>query len=267
MSSSKADEPLHGEWNIGGFRTRWMQWGSGRPDLVGIHGFAASPRTWHRIAPMVTGKGKSLLSVGLPYHNGEDPLTQPDLDLMHYTEALTATFRAMGVQHVPVMAHSFGCRILIAAAVHDPDLFPKLIMTAPGGFQPKEDWLFSVFRRQPFLFFLRREQLMKRGLLRLAPDIREEKLLLMGKVFEKLSLSYPGISPRAAGLLPLLKLYPGQTSLIMGSDDPMVPASYAPRIAAYFNNAATYTITGGGHVPMLREPEAYFRILEQILGW
>ena len=123
-----------------------MQWGSGRPDLVGIHGFAASPRTWHRIAPMVTGKGKSLLSVGLPYHNGEDPLTQPDLDLMHYTEALTATFRAMGVQHVPVMAHSFGCRILIAAAVHDPDLFPKLIMTAPGGFQPKEDWLFSVFQ-------------------------------------------------------------------------------------------------------------------------
>lgn len=216
---------------------------------------------------MMVSKGKSLLSVGLPYHNGEDPLTQPNLDLLRYTEALTATFRAMGIQHVPVMAHSFGCRVLIAAAVHDPGLFPHLIMTAPGGFQPKEDWLFSVFKRQPFLFLLRREQLMKRGLLRLAPDIREEKLLLMGKVFEKLSLSYPGTSPRAAGLLPLLKLYPGQTSLIMGSNDPMVPASYGPKIAAYFRNVTTYTVQGGGHVPMLKEPDAYFRILEQALDW
>lgn len=267
MISSAFPEPLYGEWSIGGFRTRWMQWGSGKPDLIGLHGFAASTRTWHLIAPQVIESGRSLLSIGLPFHNGEDPLSQPDLNIIRFAEALTGLLRALNIQQTPVVAHSFGCRVLTAAAIHDPDLFSHLVMVAPGGFHPKEDLLFSLFRKQPFLYALRQEWLMRKGITRIVPDVKPEKIILMGRIFEKLALSYPYTSPRALGLLPLLSVYTGETTLIMSTDDPMLPFSYHKRIEKYFSNVVTEPVLGGGHVPMLREPDVFYSILSRRLGW
>lgn len=267
MTSSELREPLYGEWNIGGFRTRWMQWGTGRPDLIGIHGFAASTRTWHLIAPMMQDQGKSLLSIGLPYHNGEEPPEQTELNIVRFAEALTALLRALGIQEVPVMAHSFACRIVVAAAVHDPSLFSRLLMVAPGGFHPKEDLLFRLSRHQPMRYLLQQEWLMQRGLLRLAPDIPPEKLVRMGRIFVKLASCYPYTSPRYLGLLPLLNMYEGPVTLIMGTDDRMLPFAYHQRIERYFRNVKTVGIEGGGHVPMLRQPDRFFEVMSEALGW
>ncbi|MCC5926497.1 MAG: alpha/beta hydrolase [Bacteroidetes bacterium] len=267
MTSSEQRDPLYGEWNIGGFRIRWMQWGTGKPDLIGIHGFAASTRTWHLIAPQIIDQGKSMLSIGLPYHNGEDPETQPDLNIVRFAEALTGLLRSLGIQEVPVVAHSFGCRILSAAAIHDPALFSRLILVAPGGFHPKEDILFRLFRRQPLRFLLQQDWLMQKGLLRIAPDINPEKLIMMGKVFHKLTMSYPYTSPRALGLLPILSVYTGRTTLIMGRDDGMLPFGYHKKIARFFKDVRTVEIPMGGHVPMLRQPEAFFQVLADELEW
>lgn len=267
MTSFELPEPIYGEWNIGGFPIRWMQWGAGKPDIIGLHGFAASTRTWHLIAPHIVAGGRTLLSIGLPYHNGSDPLVQPNLNIVRYAEALTGILRAFDIQKAPVIAHSFGCRVLCAAAIHDPNLFSHLLMVAPGGFHPKEDLLFSLFRKQPFLYALRREWLMKKGMMRIAPDSNPEKLVQMGLIFEKLALSYPYTSPKALGLLPLLSAYSGKTTLIMGTDDTILPFSYHKRIEQYFSNAVTEPVEGGGHVPMLRKPDLLYAILRARLEW
>jgi pimeloyl-ACP methyl ester carboxylesterase len=244
-----------------------MQWGTGKPDLIGIHGFAASTRTWHLIAPHIVAQGRSLLSIGLPYHNGEDPAAQPDLNVVRFAEAFTGLLRALGIQEVPIMAHSFACRVVTAAVIHDPSLFSQMVLVAPGGFHPKEDFLFSLFRRQPMRYLLQQDWLMQKGLLRIAPDINPEKLNLMGNVFKKLALSYPYTSPRALGLLPLLSVYSGKTTLIMGADDKMLPFAYHKRIERYFVDVNTVEIPLGGHVPMLRQPDMFYQVIANELDW
>jgi pimeloyl-ACP methyl ester carboxylesterase len=258
-------EPLVGEWSLGGFRTRWMQWGSGVPDIVGIHGFAASTRTWHMVAPRLQRAGYSVLSVGLPYHADEQPAELPDLNVVRFAEALTATLRSLHVEQVTLLAHSFGCRVATAAVVTDPALFRELIMVAPGGFRSAEDFTFGLLKVFPFSWMLNGTALVRFILSRLVPDVSAEKRDQAVEIYRKLVSSYPGTSPASVGLLGLLKVYPGRVLLVFGENDRMVPPRFAGKIERLFTSAESVVIADGGHVPMLHQPEAFFAAIVTFL--
>jgi abhydrolase domain-containing protein 6 len=258
-------EPLIGEWSLGGFRTRWMQWGSGIPDIVGIHGFAASTRTWHLIAPRLLQAGHSVLSIGLPYHGDENPADLPDLNVVRFAEALTATLRSLQVETVTLMAHSFGCRVATAAVVSDPALFRELIMVAPGGFRAAEDFTFGALKIFPLSWMLNRTGIVRFVLNRIVPDVSPEKKDRAVEIYRKLVRSYPGTSPASVGLLRLLKVYPGRVLLIFGEKDKLVPPRYAGKIKKLFTSAQTVIIPNGSHLPMLHNPDAFHQVLTTFL--
>lgn len=118
---------------VDGLQLRYRTWGergTGRPELLLIHGFANSLQSFRLLAPRLAacchvvaidlpGYGLSAKPVAHDYHNGPQ------------AAAMVAAARALGMHHVVYVGHSLGGAIALQAAVRDPEA-AGLVLMNPG---------------------------------------------------------------------------------------------------------------------------------------
>lgn len=89
-------------------------WGSGRPDVLLMHGMLGAGASWWQVAERIADRGHGVVAVDLPGH-GLSP-SNPNLTLEEVAASVTATWAAASAAPPAlVIGHSFGGLVLAAA--------------------------------------------------------------------------------------------------------------------------------------------------------
>lgn len=268
MNSLTTDftENEQGFLNADGFRLDYKFWQGNQTTVLALHGFGGSSASYRRLAPYLVKNGIGLMSISLPFH-GESKVTGSGLlDVTRFAPALVAQLQSLGLESAPVLAHSLGGRIAVAMGVLQPQFTRQLFLMATGGFYPPEDYMFRYLSVFPLKYLLQTDFFA--GLITgfLIPGLQGDKKQSAIEALRNLSENYPGISLKESGILGRLYNYTGQTELIWGKNDNLVPASYAEEISQHFRHSNISVLENCGHLVMVEQPEALAQLITSKLA-
>ncbi|MCH8486796.1 MAG: alpha/beta hydrolase [Candidatus Cyclonatronum sp.] len=254
--------------DIDGFSTEIIDYHPDREGaelVLALHGFGGNARTFRRLRGLLPEKYR-LWGLSLPWHGRTEaaPATEK-MELESYVHGLAALLEELGIGRVYLLCHSFGSRIGAMFASLYPARTRTLVLIAPGGYYPPEDYMFRILGSFPMRQLIRRDLFLAPFVKFLIPNLPREKKAATYRALRHIGWSFPGISLKARGELHRLKNYPGKTVLIIGDRDRLVKASYAPQIARWYHDCSTEIMPEAGHLPMAQMPDQLMKLLLKYL--
>ena len=172
--------------------------------------------------PDLKGCGKNQ---GMPY-----PYSLDD-----YINEVKAYMLGRGIICPHVVAHSFGCRIVLKAVAQQPNLFDKLVLTGAAGLKPKLTAK-KFIKRTTFNFL--KKFIPKQKLTAFYSSDYNQLSPVMKQSFNKI------INENLDSYLPNVK---NQTLLIFGDKDKQTPLYMAKRLNKGIINSTLSVYKGAGH--------------------
>jgi pimeloyl-ACP methyl ester carboxylesterase len=128
--------PRRGELQAGSTRLAYLDWGSTgrhaeRP-LVLLHGITSSARAWWRVAPALASQGYHVYAFDMPGH-GQSAETS-DHRIEHIAELAAGAIRALGLEGVALIGHSWGgaTALALASSAAGRELLSQVVLVDPA---------------------------------------------------------------------------------------------------------------------------------------
>lgn len=227
---------MAGAWNV-----RFREAGSG-PPLVLVHGLGVSADYWFRNGPGLAAAGLRVFAPDLPGF-GRTRGPAGALPVRAQAEALLRWADAVGIGPAVYVGHSLGAQAILELAVHHPRSVLGLVLAAPTGAPMRArlaHQMWSLFR-----------------------DVWREPPELVPPVAQ----AYLRAGPRRilqtwrTGVrhdpLPLLARVHAPSLVVVGTEDPVVPASYAEMLARGLPGGRTVWISGAAHAAHFSHPARF----------
>lgn len=112
----------------------YERWGSGREQLLLLHGFTGSRRAWDRLRPLLSPRVRAT-AVDLPGHGGSPACDSPGAEGFERTlNALEELMDELAIDQANFVGYSQGARVSLAFAFHAPQRVRRLILESgsPG---------------------------------------------------------------------------------------------------------------------------------------
>ena len=187
---------------------------------------------------------------------------------------LQQTLQAAGVSRCTVVGNSLGGAVAIGLALDYPDLVDGLILMAPGGMSPREDYLQMPAMQKMFEIYLSEggvnadsmRELFEFGLVYDAAHVTDELLAERLHVMElmntqvMLSMDIPHLAERLAELqCPVLVFW--------GANDRMMPENGMLALAQNCPRMKMIVLSECGHWAMVEHEELFNRECLAFLEW
>lgn len=249
-----------------GRRIHYIDQGEG-PAVVFLHGSgpgASGHSNFKGNYPKWAGQGYRCLVpdlIGFGYSDKPDDVEYP---LAFFVECVKQTLDIAGVSRCAVVGNSLGGAVAIGLALTYPEMVEKLILMAPGGMSPREEYLampgmqkmFEIYMSEGELNEGSMRELFEFGLVHNPANVTEE---LLAERMHIMSLMNTQVMltmdiPDLAGRLPELKC---PVLVFWGSNDRMMPDSGLLATAKQCPNMKMIVLSECGHWAMV-EHEALF---------
>ena len=261
----------------GGLRWHVQQMGTG-PLVLLVHGTGAATHSWRALSPLLARRF-TVLAPDLPGHGFTGAPLSHLLSLPWMARSLGALMRALGTSPALVVGHSAGAAIL-ARMILDGRIAPHALMSLNGAILPirgPESRLFPAAARLlvglplvPRLFAWRASD---RGVIEQMLGNTGSTLDPAGKDLYGRLARNPGHVAGALGMMahwdlrPLLRDLPRlglPVTLVVGSNDRMIPPAESARVRDLLPNAMLVTLPGLGHLAHEERPEEIARLVEEM---
>lgn len=249
-----------------GRRIHYIDQGEG-PAVVFLHGSgpgASGHSNFKGNYPKWADQGYRCLVpdlIGFGYSDKPDDVEYP---LAFFVECVKQTLDIAGVSRCAVVGNSLGGAVAIGLALTYPEMVEKLILMAPGGMSPREEYLampgmqkmFEIYMSEGELNEGSMRELFEFGLVHNPANVTEE---LLAERMHIMSLMNTQVMltmdiPDLAGRLPELKC---PVLVFWGSNDRMMPDSGLLATAKQCPNMKMIVLSECGHWAMV-EHEALF---------
>lgn len=249
--------------------------GRGVPIVV-IHGYTAEGFLYAQTLNRLVKRGFKVIAIDMAGHGSTQGLPQSGGQLGDYAELLARVIDELGIRRAIYAGHSLGGRCVTDYAAANPDrVIAAMLLNAIVG--DTWDRITTTFRFAPWLMLpfgaaligdslstmpvlSDREQTMKLGRLAMPTVI--------GHAVQPWRLIGPAVSIlRSAPSRPQLERLAAQhvpTFVIHGDRDPIVPICTASE-AAKRSGGQFVRIKGAGHSWLLKDPESFPAIVEDLL--
>lgn len=245
---------------INGLKIRVLKYGSGVPVLF-LHGWGCRAETMAGIVPALKDSFSCYL-IDLPGFGESDVPTKP-WDISDYASFTIDLIKELKLETCHVLAHSFGCRIMLNL-LSNPNIssiFNKVLITGGAGLKPRRKPSFYVRKytakvlKFPFqllpvslreigLIWLRKTSLWKRiGSSDYAALDGVMRQIFVNVVSEFQDNSLPKISH--------------EVFLLWGETDDATPIEQAKRLEKGIKRATLITISDAGHYAFLDQPAQF----------
>lgn len=125
-----------------GYRMHYIDQGEG-PVVVWLHGSgpgASGHSNFKGNYPVVAGSGYRCIVIDIVGFGFSDKPDDVDYTLSFFVECAWQTLDAIGVDRCTLVGNSLGGAIAIGMALEQPERAEKLILMAPGGLSPMEEY-------------------------------------------------------------------------------------------------------------------------------
>ncbi len=234
--------------------------------LVILHGWGSSRRVMMPIANQLAHI-RSCYVLDLPgFGESNDPNEAWSID--DYADGVQAFVSMLPDDHIDVLVHSFGGRILLKLLTREKgkQIIQKVLITGGAGMKPRRSWKY-YFRK-----YLAKT--LKAPFIILPNPLREKALSwlrgtdlwksLGSSDYSKLSgvMRETFVKSVTEYLEDCLPKIPHETLLLWGRNDDATPVYQAERIEQGIKNAALVIIEDAGHYAFLDKPKQFAAIAE-----
>lgn len=233
------------------------------PDVLLLHGLAASGQVWADVAPRLAGRGHGVLIPDL-LGFGRSRRIGSVFDLDNQADALERLLDHHGVHSALVVGHSWGCAVAVHLAKRAPERVRRLVLVSPPVFRDAQEartrlsqrgWLArKVLEGSPVARFTCALMCLVRApLARIAPRLVGD--LPPEVVRDSFEHSWPSYRAALASLFlenPLpraLRDPPEPTTVVVGDQDRETPAK---DVLDHPHDAVAVEVVDGDHLLPLR---------------
>lgn len=251
---------------------------SGPPDapvVLLLHGFGSSLQTWDAWTPKLALKFR-VISLDLPGFGLTGAVPSKDYSERQDIATLRHFVNQLGVSTFSIVGHSLGGKIAWSLAADQPYRVKALVLMAPDGFTPAEQWGTKPYEVPAVM-----------GLMKYALPKYMVRQVLDTAFFDPTWLTSPMVNRyhdmlRAPGVRAAildradqtvntdprsrLKQIQAQTLLLWGENDAMIPSSNASSYAAVLGQSQTVVLPKLGHVIQEEQPDLGLAHVEAFLS-
>lgn len=239
---------------IEGQKTRIIKYGSGSPILF-LHGWGCRAETMAGIVPALQDSFSCYLIDFPGFGESEPPKT--DWHVSDYADFTMSLIQQLGFEKCDVLAHSFGCRVMLnlLSQPEKAKKFGKVLVTGGAGLKPrrKPSFYFKKYlaKTLKFPFLLLPGSLKEKGLHRLRQTALWKKLgssdyAALDGVMRQIFVHV--VTDFMDELLPKIN---HEVFLLWGELDDATPIDQAKRLEHGIKHATLVTIPDAGHYTFL----------------
>lgn len=246
--------------NIDGLDIHYETEGEGTP-MVFLHGWGGSTKSFQGLYNHYA-HGFKVYNLDLPGF-GESQEPKVAWDIEEYKNFLFAFFNELGIVEPIIIAHSFGCRIVIKAAKEIK--YKQLIMTGAAGIKPKRKlgyyikvYTFKLFKKLAKLPILKKRL---RSLLESyrsksgSSDYRQATEIMKGVLSKS-------VNEDLRNYLPAITC---PTLLIWGEKDTATPLSDGQLMGKLIPDAGLIVFDGGSHFAYIEQIKRFITIVDHFV--
>ncbi|GAB5410386.1 MAG: alpha/beta hydrolase [Balneolaceae bacterium] len=237
--------------------------------LVILHGWGSSRRVMMPIAKQLSHL-RSCYVLDLPgFGDSNEPTEAWSID--DYSDAVEAFIAMLPDDHIDVLVHSFGGRIILKLLTREKgkQIIQKVLITGGAGMKPKRSWKYYLKKYSA--------KTLKAPFVILPQPLRDKALnwLRSTDLWKSLGSSeYSQLSGVMRGtfvksvteyLEECLPQISHETLLLWGRNDDATPVYQGERIEQGIKNAALVIIEDAGHYAFLDKPKLFAAIAEAFL--
>ena len=238
---------------------------AGAPVVLLLHGWGCDSSIFSFIENGLS-EGASVLSVDFPGHGKSGDPPEP-WGVPDYAEQIVLLLDELSLPSVNVVAHSFGGRVALWLASHQPERVDRLVITGGAGIrkpvseaQKKRQARFKRLNR--WCSLLKKVPLLRGWMERLQDRLRRK---YGSPDYYKLNEVMRSTFVKVVNqdLLPLLPAISAPTLLIWGSDDTETPLWMGQQMEKQIPDAALIVFEGRSHFAFIEEWQRFLLIVKE----
>ena len=249
---------------VNGLNIEYSDCGEGDAVVI-LHGWSKERAPYAPLSQLVS-EGYRAIAPDLPGFGGSDEPPEP-WDVDKFADTVIEFIKALGLERVILMGHSYGGRVIIKTASREslPFEISKIILVDSAGVIPKRglDYKFKVA-----VYKIGKRIMLSPLMKKLFPRAVERWQAKQG------SADYAAASPVMRGCLvkavnedltPLFPLVKQETLLIWGTLDDATPLSDGILMEERMPDAGLVKIEGAGHFSWLDNPALFNAVIRSYL--
>ena len=250
-----------------GVRMRYLDQGTGETVLL-LHGWGGKAESF---LPLIRDLSphKRVIAVDFPGHGASDEPSAP-WSVSDYADYIHGFLQSLGINHMDIVAHSFGCRVAIRLASSHPALVGRMVLTGAAGLPPRRSGKKTLKSRAYRVF----RAVANSGLCRALAGEKGQNALRERLIQRFGSADYKALTPSmrqtfnkviSEDLTPCLSMIKAPTLLVWGQDDTETPLWMGQTMEKLIPDAGLVSWPGCGHFAYLDRYGDFRRVVENFL--
>ncbi|MCX8181953.1 MAG: alpha/beta hydrolase [Candidatus Methanomethyliaceae archaeon] len=270
---------------VNGLKVHYKIYGSGEPTIILMHGFGAYTFSFDPIIRDLSKYGTVIAFDRPAFGFTERPLLENWKGPNPYTNEFAADLVAnlmdeLGISKAIILGHSAGGAVALLTYYRHPDRVAALILEDAAVYGGGAPWYVGIFQYLPQ--FQRLGPLLIRSIAgdlgintiylawyndsKITPDIIEGyRRPLMAENWDYALWQYT-LASRDLRLSENLSRISVPVLIITGTEDQIIPPSYAERLASEIPGARLVKIEQCGHIPHEEKPKEFLSVVTAFLG-
>ena len=245
---------------INGNKIRYLESGSSKHTLVLIHGLGASSERWKYVVPLFDTDFRVVVPDIIGFGHSDKPLADYTLD--YFSNFLEQFLTALDISNTVIIGSSLGGQIAVEYTSTHCESVEKLILVSPSGMMKQPTPALDAYIMAALY---PNEQSAKNAFETMDGSGKKIPMNIINGFVSRMKLP----NAKFAFMSTLLGLkncelitqklenISSPTLLIWGSDDPVIPVTFANDFVSSISNCTFLEMGNCGHTPYVQEPEFF----------
>jgi len=251
---------------IDGNKIRYFESGSSKKTLVLVHGLGASFERWQYVLPLFATHFHVVAPDLVGFGYSDKPLVDYTTDF--FSNFLETFLTSLGIKHASIIGSSLGGQIAAEYTSSHSEFVEKLILISPSGIMKQSTPALDAYIMAA-LYPNKKSaknafEIMDGSGKQIPMDIINGFVTRMKLPNAKFAFMSTLLGLKNSDLITKkLEKISSPTLIIWGSDDPVIPITFADDFVSSIDNCELYQMSKCGHTPYVQEPELFAsRVLE-----
>ena len=246
--------------NIDGNKIRYFESGSSKKTLVLVHGLGASSERWQYVLPLFAIDFHVVVPDLVGFGHSDKPVTDYTID--YFSNFLEKFLDSLDIKETSIIGSSLGGQIAAEYTSSHSQSVEKLILVSPSGIMKQ-----STFALDAYIMaaLYPNEHSAKNAFEIMDGSGKKIPLEIIKGFVSRMKLP----NAKFAFMSTLLGLkncelitkklenISSPTLIIWGTDDPVIPITFAKEFVSSIDNCKFYEMSKCGHTPYVQEPKMF----------
>ena len=245
---------------IDGNKIRYLESGNSNQTLVLVHGLGASAERWSNVIPIFSKNFKVIVPDLIGFGYSDKPLL--DYTPEFFSDFLHKFFIESSIDNPFVVGSSLGGQISVEYASTRPSDVKKLVLVSPAGIMKQSTPALDAYIMAALY---PNEQNAKNAFEMMEGSGNTVHSDIISGFIERMHLPNAKLAfmstilglKNSDPLNEKLQKISAPTLVIWGSDDPVIPITYADSFVSSVENCRFFRMDGCGHTPYVQDPKTF----------